>query len=488
MFKMAKLFLVEELRLRSSFSTSLSLLIFPEIILVGALSGYIFLPILEDSISYPQVHLSILAGLFFFGISMGGIAFLGKEFLERSLGPVNMLAASSAYQPVGQRRMYTAYFLHDVMFYVILVLVPTTAGLALGTLIRPIPLDRFLLISASQWGSFLLGLSLSLSVSSAVGAGRRRAMAYAPLSITPFLLLPLAAGRMEAFLPQYTAVLDGSWIWVLITMVLSAFYAAMGVLLYKGVDETYDKHRPGSYGTIFRLMRRTFKDPIYSALAARELINLLRGRAYVRISFSLFFPLMVMGGLVVFLQAFDPTSIDFNMPFFAVMISFFTMSVYTHLTNMDYLDYDQTIPVKTGDIVRVKVWVYLTISIPIAVLLIMLIALVRGDPRGLLFSLPLVLVMVPYMGYVTAYLTGLWTNSMLFDASVFLRYMALTVGPLLFATLLSFLMDRMLWISVSGLILIMVGGAASTLILARSLDEKWKETTLTSAGGLREDQ
>ncbi|MFW3146693.1 MAG: hypothetical protein ACMUIE_07780 [Thermoplasmatota archaeon] len=487
MFRMVKLFFIEELRLRSSFSTSLSLLIFPEFILIGALSGYIFLPILEGSITYPQVHLSVLSGLFFFGISMGGIAFLGKEFLERSLGPVNMLAASSTYQPVGQRRMYFAYFLHDALFYIMLVLAPTTAGLALGTIIRPIPLDRFILISASQWASFLLGLSLSLSVSSAVGAGRRRALAYAPLSVIPLLLLPLSTGRLEAFLPQYMAVLDGSWIWLLITFGLSAFYISMGILLFSGVDESYDRKKPGDYGFLFRLMSGTFKDPVYSALAARELINLLRGKAYVRISFSLFFPLIVMGGLVGFLQVFGSNAIDFNMPFFAVMISFFTMSVYTHLTNMDYLDYDQTIPVRTSDLVRVKVWVYLMISLPLAVVILMVIALIRGDLRGLFFSLPLVIVMVPYMGFVTAYLTGLWTNSMLFDASVFLRYMALTVGPLMFATLLSFLMDRILWISIFGLALIMLSGAVSTWIMARSLDEKWKETVLSSAGGMRGD-
>ncbi len=166
MMGLVKLFLLEEVRLRRSFSTALSLLIFPEIILVGALAGYIFAPFLMETITYDELHLAILSGLLLFGISMGGIAFLGKEFLERSLGPVNMFAASSAYHPVGEKNLFFAYFLHDLIFYLLLILVPMTVGFGLGTIIRPMDPWRFILITSSQWSSFLLGLSLGMMVSS----------------------------------------------------------------------------------------------------------------------------------------------------------------------------------------------------------------------------------------------------------------------------------------------------------------------------------
>ena len=90
--------------------------------------------------------------------------------------------------------------------------------------------------------------------------------------------------------------------------------------------------------------------------------------------------------------------------------------------------------------------------------------------------------MVPYMGYVTAYLTGLWTNSMLFDASVFLKYMVLTVLPLMMATLLSFLMESILVVSMIGLGLITIAGLVSTMFISRSLDKKWSDAVLQSAG------
>jgi hypothetical protein len=170
------------------------------------------------------------------------------------------------------------------------------------------------------------------------------------------------------------------------------------------------------------------------------------------------------------------------MPFFAVMVSFFTMSIYTNLVNMDFLEYDQTIPVRTSDLIRVKVKLFMMIAIPVSLLFLVAAGVLKQDPVGLLFSFPLVLIMVPYMGYVTAYLTGLWTNSMLFDSSVFLRYIGLTVLPLMMATLLSFLMGRIFLISVLGIALISIAGLISTMFLSRSLDSKWSDTVLASAG------
>jgi hypothetical protein len=482
MLGLVKLFLLEEIRLRRSFSTSLSLLVFPEIILVSALAGYIFSPEITGSITYEQIHLGSLSGLTLFGISMGGIAFLGKDFLERSLGPINMLAASSYYHPISDRRMFFAYYLHDLLFYIFLVLAPLSLGLAFGAIIRPMPVDRFFLITAAQWSSFLLGLSLSMLVSSILSGGSRWKLVLIPSSLLPLFSIQLITDDLSGFIPTVLAVNEGSWLWLGITLVLIAVYSLGGVLLYEGGITTYKSEASGSYISTRKSISRFDRDPIKSSLLAREIMNLMRGKAYIRIGFSLFFPLLVMLGLVGIISGFDQGSLDFNMPFFAVMVSFFTMSIYTNLVNMDFLDFDQTIPIRTSDLIRVKLKLYLLIAIPLSIVFLILVSLATGDLIGLIFALPPVMVMVPYMGYVTAYLTGLWTNSMLFDASVFLRYLILTVLPLMMATLLSFLMESILVISIIGLGLITIAGSVSTLFLSRSLEKKWSDAVLQSAG------
>ena len=73
---------------------------------------------------------------------------------------------------------------------------------------------------------------------------------------------------------------------------------------------------------------------------------------------------------------------------------------------------------------------------------------------------------------------------MLFDATVFLRYLTLTVLPLMIATLLSFLMDTIFLASLVGLCILTVCGLVSTIFLHKALDEKWSDAVLQSAGGV----
>jgi hypothetical protein len=413
---------------------------------------------------------------------MGGIAFLGKDFLERSLGPINMLAASSSYHPVSDRRMFFAYFLHDLLFYLFLILIPVTLGFALGTLVRPISPNRYLLISAAQWASFLLGLSLSMFVSSILSGRMKWKWILMPVGLVPLFSIQMITGEITGFIPTVLALNENSWIWILATLGLIVLYSIGGILLYEGGTTTYKAESSGSYNSTRRFVSRFIGDPITNSLFSREIMNLFRGKAYIRIVFSLFFPLLVMLGLVGMISGFDQGSLDFNMPFFAVMVSFFTMSIYTNLVNTDFLEFDQTLPIRTSDLIQIKVKVYLVLAIPLATVFLVIVALATGDLIGLVYALPLMIVMVPYMGYVTAYLTGLWTNSMLFDASVFLKYLVLTVLPLMMATLLSFLMESIFIVSIIGLGSIVIAGIVSTLFLSGSLEKKWSDAVLQSAG------
>ncbi len=478
-----KLFLVEEIRLRRSFSSSLSMIIFPEVTLMGALAGYIFLPQLVGSFTYDQIHMAILGSLFMFGVSMGGIAFLGKDFIERSLGPVTMIAASISYHPVDEKKMYLSYFLHDLVFYLFLILLPMTGGLLLGTIIRPMPVDRFLIITAAQWSTFLMGLSLSMLVSSLINNPKRRLLLLVPISILPLVAIQVLTSDVQGFIPGMLAVTSDSWPWAILTVLLTMIYVTLGVLAFDGSEIGYKRGVPGSYKKMLSFARIIYpRDTISRSLFAREMIGLIRGRAYVRIGFSLFFPLLVMTGMVGLISGMEGIPVTFNLTFFAVMVSFFAMSTYAHLSNIDFLEFDQTIPIDTPKLIKVKVRVYLLLSLPMAIAFLVIMSIIMGDMEGLLYGLPLVLVAVPYMGYVTAYLTGLWTNSLLFDPSVFLKYIIFTVLPLMFSTILSLMMVEMFLESIIGIAVILAMGIAAIKIISGSIDRRWKNMVLSSTG------
>jgi hypothetical protein len=339
-----------------------------------------------------------------------------------------------------------------------------------------------------RWSTFFMGLSLSLLVSSSLNNSKRRMLLFIPFSILPLVTIQLLTSDIRGFVPGMLAVRLGSWGFVYLTMFLTALYITFGIAAFDSSERNSRNNAPGSYSRMMIFAGMFYpKDEVSRSLFTRELLGLIRGKAYIRIAFSLLFPLIVMSGMIGLLSGLEDVPVSFNLTFFAVMVSFFTISIYTHLTNIDFLEFDQTVPIDTPVLIKVKLRIYLVFSLPISILFLLAMSIVTGDLEGLFFGIPLVLVAVPYMGFVTAYLTGLWTNSLIFDSSVFMKYMLFTVLPLMFSTLLSFLMVEMVLVSLIGIGTIIILGSIAIIILSDALDRKWKDTVLSSSGvGFRE--
>jgi len=220
--------------------------------------------------------------------------------------------------------------------------------------------------------------------------------------------------------------------------------------------------------------------PLKRGLFSREVINLIRGRVYIRIIFSLVIPMVVILAMAGIIGGIEGAPIQFNMVFFSIMVSFFTVSIYSNLVNMDYLDFDQTLPITTPTMIRMKLLGHVLISTPISLVVVLAIAALLGEWNGILIGLPVMLVSIPYMGFVTAYLTGLWTNSMLFDSTVFMKYLLFTVIPLMSATVLSYLMDTMFWVSFVGLGIVILVELGAIKLLSIGIDRRWNDSNLSS--------
>ncbi|MDG6223995.1 MAG: hypothetical protein QCI82_00615 [Candidatus Thermoplasmatota archaeon] len=473
-------FLVEELRLRSSFSPAFSLVLFPQLILMGSLAGYLFHPYLIGEFSASDIHFSVCAGLFIFGTTMGSMAFLGREFIERSIGPVTMLAASVNYQPVSDRRMFTAYYLHDALFFLILVLIPIGAGVALGTIVHAMPLHRLLLIIAAYWSCFYLGLSLSMSLSACLTNGRKAYLLLILLLPLPLIALMAATGDPRAFAASYLALSGGDPIWLAMTVVLILFYSFKGALLFDGSSYSSGREGPWSYSKALALSARFgSRNP---PLMAREMLNLIRGRAYLAMAFSLLVPVIVMIALVGILQRVNGVEMGLNSVFISVTVSIFTISVYTNLVNTDDPDFDQTIPADAPGIIKEKLRLHLFIAIPLSIAIVALLALLTDDIAGLLIALPVCISTVIYMGCVTAYLTGIWTNSLLFNSAVFIQYIFFTILPIVCAGSLAYLMGIDPWLAGAGSFLYVALTLSASKILGSGIERKWRDQVLKSGG------
>ena len=477
------LFVLEEVRLRRAFSSALSLFIFPQVLFIGSLCFSIFQPLLDDGASPDALGTGMVVTFFFFGVSMGGIAFLGKEFIEQSLGPVTMLATITGHHPVSERRMYLSYFLHDVVFFLMLVLLPTALGQAIGTVVRPEPFMEIALTISSQWASFLLGLSMSMAAAAIFSNRDRHALlAIIVLALQPLLSMALYGGPL-GLLPPAAGLRSGGWWWMLLSAAFIGLDVSLGVYLYGGTRTDRTRRERWSYGGASRVSALLFPgDPVMRPLMTRDLLSFVRGRAFLRMFFSMALPLMVLLLISEVLGSLEGMDLRFNVPFFAVMLSFFSISIYSNLTNMDHLDFDQGMPVDAPMLIRVKVRTFLAISLPSSVIFLFAASILSSDYEGLFLALPLVIVTIPYMGYVTAYLTGLWTNSLLFDSGVFLRYILFTVLPLVFSTLLVMFYEEAAFVAVIGASLIVVMGVVAIRTISKKIDGRWGDVPLTSKG------
>src|SRR5881409_2743254 len=160
-----RLMLKEEFRVHASYSGQTMFVSFPFIITMFSLSIAVTSGRLFAYTPLPDAILLLHVSVFLYGLSVGAFGFLGRQYLERTTGTRNYLVAMPGILPMRFRRTFLGMFVRDAIFYMVLLLVPATVGLALS-----VPVTRFRITSigvlfGAALLSFLLGMSLSFFVS-----------------------------------------------------------------------------------------------------------------------------------------------------------------------------------------------------------------------------------------------------------------------------------------------------------------------------------
>src|SRR5439155_874909 len=143
--------------------------------------------------------------------------------------------------------------------------------------------------------------------------------------------------------------------------------------------------------------------------------------------------------------------VGFNTVFYAGMVGFFGVILYNWMNNVDATDYLSTVPVSVPQVIRTKLIAFLLMTTWIGVGFVVIIAWLNADTRLLWLAIPIVLVTSAYIVVMTAYLTGLRTNSFLFDPGVLARFSVMSMLPDFGLTILSFTIDRDLRLSAIGI-------------------------------------
>lgn len=481
------LMLKEEFRLHSSYSSRWMFLSFPVIAMLFSLAIAVTSGRLFQYTPLGQAVLLLHVSVFLYGVGVGAFGFLGRQLLERQAGQRNYLVAMPAILPISFRRTFLDMYARDALFYVALLLAPMVGGLALSVPFTGFRLSSIAYLAGASFLSFLLGMSLSFAVStvwmrSPVAFGIVVAIvvaAFAAVGVVrifpPEALLPGLA--MNYRLPPFSSPSAASVLPFLGLAVGGT--AAMVAAAVAIVPETYESRTAPQSEQLAGLERRFRFAPGYAVLLAKEWLDIRRSGTAVKMAFSFVAPLVFLSFTAWFVRYGLTVPVGFNTVFYGAMVGFFGVILYNWLNNIDAADYLATLPLAVPQMIRAKLLAFLLLTTWIGVAFVVGVSAVNGDLGLLWLALPVMVVTSVYMVVMTAYLTGLRTNSFLFDPGVLARFTAMSMLPDIGITILSFTVAQDLAFSAAGIGLVLAVLVLTTYILYRGIGPKWRRAEFT---------
>jgi len=374
---------------------------------------------------------AIVAGLhalvMFFGLQVGTLGLVGRDAARDVLGDVTLLVFSARTLPVTWRRLLGTFLLKDLVYYAGFFLTPIVAGFVPAALVTGFPLWRVGLLWITLVGTFALGAAGSLAL---VALGTRNTTALVAVVATVAGLAVVRTADLVALTPYafYRNPTAETALFALVPVVVAA---VVGPLLFEpAVGSSTRRVTTDRYRSLQRV-------PGIDELTARPLLEVLRSSGSVwKVAFSL----GVLFGVAALLldRVAAATGIQPSAGIaFGTLLGLGAFTTYNWVTQFDdpreYLRY----PAGMEGVFRAKFRAYLVLSLPTGVGYLSLAALWYpvGDLLVGLVVFPLVAV---YVYGLTAYLTGLSANELLFDTPLFAAFgvgLAVLAVPLLVASL-----------------------------------------------------
>jgi hypothetical protein len=169
--------------------------------------------------------------------------------------------------------------------------------------------------------------------------------------------------------------------------------------------------------------------------------------------------------------------VGFNTVFYAAMVGFFGVLLYSWLTNVDLMDYFETLPVAVPKVIRTKLLTFLFLTLGISTAFVLAIAWINDEMQLLWLALPVLYITSTYMVVATAYLTGLSPNSFLFSPEILVKFAVVSILPDLCLTILSFSTGSTDTTATLGIVLVLGVLAVCALLFYRGIEEKWSGTS-----------
>jgi len=160
-------------------------------------------------------------------------------------------------------------------------------------------------------------------------------------------------------------------------------------------------------------------------------------------------------------------------------VGFVGTLMYSWLNNIDLVEYYSMLPVSVPNLIKVRVIVFLVLTLGISAFFVIGISIVNGETNLLWLALIVMFVTSLYMVVVMANLTGLKTNTFLFDTSILAKFSVMSFLPDVCLTILSFSLLSDWTFAAIGLSLVLGIMLFATWFLYRGIEKKWSRMPFT---------
>ena len=445
----------EEFRKNVEFAKARQMVLFPMLLALVTMVSTVGLQFLvgdsaaqttdtdANSFTWQELRFALHLPLLMFSLGMGTFAFMGRDALVRRTATKNHLLASPALQPLPNSMAHFAYFVKDLVFYVLLILSPIIVGMGLGK-----GLDTFFSITTHleysslpwTWFAMVVTLAQGLAISflaSALWMRGRPFTIFGPLVVVLIgVIIGVGVFDIETVLIGLSIQTSKNLLLGVIGFGLCLLLGYLSSLLIiddfdVSVVEKGDLFRP-IYNKLSFLGRGEIR-----LIVAKEFVDLFRSGSIKKMVVSYSIPLAVLLGMA-WLIDFAEAPIPINLLSYAPFLGFFGFNFYSWLTILDSPEFMNGLPVKVPQLIRAKVIVYFLITSWISLIFIIMMAWRLDEWASLPTSIIVMFANSIYIVALTAFLMGLRPNKAIFDASIMIWFWVGTVLPLLGLFLLSF--------------------------------------------------
>jgi hypothetical protein len=421
--KLFRRMLVEEFRLHAELFGGGRFLVFPIFVAAMTAGGVWLLGTTgtETATIVAGLHALVL----FFGMQVGTIGLVGRDAMRDALGDVTLLVFSARTLPISRKRLLGVFVVKDIVYYVVFFLTPVVVGFVPVAVAGGYAPARVPLLWLTVAATFALGSTASLTLA---GIATRSKLVLVAVVAALVAAIILAPSTMVGLTP-YAVYAEPAVGTVALAGVVLAGALVAGPLVFE----------PSSTRTVRRIETERYRQlsDRLGSYAARSLLDVARSSGSVwKVGFSL----GVLFGVTALLlqQLAAATTLEPSGGIaFGTLLGLGTFTTYNWVTQADepreYLRYpDRLSAMYTG-----KLLAFFALSIPFG-LAYLAAAAVWFPVTDLALGLVVFPLISLYVFGVTAYLTGLSANELLFDTALFAVYgagLAAVAVPLLVASL-----------------------------------------------------